>query len=351
MEELAELKRVIRKFSFDPKKGYSRLLLQLFGYLGNGKSSFINTCKYVWDDGEFINHTTAKSEDGPTTMARLSYPLTKTITLVDNRGCTTMDSYEVGEIYAQLANLLPLDKLVEWSKGYELARRIKRAEYSVKTTDFIFPIFVHSVKKSIAPREFLQYRELLSKAREGNVAEKEKIFNNLGVERIFAFENYTPMDNIKTQGRHEDVLKFLHEVIMDVQFRLTQPQNPEREMIKHKRIVLNYIKYQEEETEKISKQKITGERPDVSKQIEKEKEIERIRRALGQQIEQSDPEFGQQRMRDREEKLQQLEADIKREHGRGVLEVEIRNLEDLLKRENNEKKLGKRPNGDSCVLQ
>ncbi|CAH2308198.1 Hypothetical predicted protein [Pelobates cultripes] len=248
MEELAELRRVIRKFSFDPKTGYSRLLLQLFGYLGNGKSSFINTCKYVWDEGEFINHAGAGNDHGSRTKIRNSFPLTKTITLVDNRGCATMDSYETGEIYAQLGNLLPLDKPVEWSKGYQLVDRIKRAEHYVQTSDFIFPIFVYSPSYTFLGYEGEIVREaqrkfelrssikasgtrdvtrifpivVLTQKTYGDVAEKEKIFRNLGVERIFAFENYSPKDHIKTRGRHEDVLRFLHEVISDVQFRLKQ---------------------------------------------------------------------------------------------------------------------------------
>ncbi|CAH2308203.1 Hypothetical predicted protein [Pelobates cultripes] len=109
MEELAELRHRIKNFHFKRQLGYSRLLIQMFGFLGNGKSSFINTCKYVWDGGEFINHTGASGDHGGHTLMRIAYPLTKTITLVDNRGCAKLNSFETGELYAQLANLLPLN--------------------------------------------------------------------------------------------------------------------------------------------------------------------------------------------------------------------------------------------------
>lgn len=41
------------------------------------------------------------------------------------------------------ANLLPLDKPVGWSKGFELADRIVEAEPHVKASDFTIPIFVY----------------------------------------------------------------------------------------------------------------------------------------------------------------------------------------------------------------
>ncbi|CAJ0949422.1 unnamed protein product [Ranitomeya imitator] len=49
-----ERRRKIRDFTFDKCKrgnqGFQRILLQLFGYLGHGKSSFINTVMCVWSN-------------------------------------------------------------------------------------------------------------------------------------------------------------------------------------------------------------------------------------------------------------------------------------------------------------
>lgn len=100
----AELRDLIGSFSFQKCKrgsqGFRRVLLQLFGFLGHGKSSFINTCKYVWEDMGFSNIAKASDDDEGHTMVRITYPLTQTITLVDNRGFCKMGSYETGEIFA-----------------------------------------------------------------------------------------------------------------------------------------------------------------------------------------------------------------------------------------------------------
>ncbi|KAM8962444.1 uncharacterized protein RCH25_037988 [Pelodytes ibericus] len=289
MEDVAALKRSIKKFNFKRgrygSQGFSRLLIQLFGYLGNGKSSFINTCKYVWDDGPFKNIARSSSDHKGHTMVRISYPLTKKITLVDNRGCGKMDGYEAGEIFAQLGNFLPLDQAVEWNGSYELDQRIRRARPLVQSSDFIVPIFIHSVKKRIACVEIRQYREFLTMARDitgifpivvlthktlGDVAEQERIFRNIGVERIYAFENYTPENHIKTRGRDEDVLMFLLDVIKDVQFRLSEKRNPEREMMERKVTIFTYLDQCEKEQDKV--------KPAAEEQ--EERNLERLRRKL-----------------------------------------------------------------------
>ncbi|CAH2308200.1 Hypothetical predicted protein [Pelobates cultripes] len=110
MDDIPRLRRNIQSFDFHHcslgSQGFNRVLLQLFGFAGHGKSSFINSCKYVWDDGEFCNIAKAGRDDGARTTERISYELTKTITLVDNRGCSKMDDYEKGEIFAQLGGSL-----------------------------------------------------------------------------------------------------------------------------------------------------------------------------------------------------------------------------------------------------
>ncbi|KAM4632574.1 uncharacterized protein O3C94_019112 [Discoglossus pictus] len=253
--------------------GYTRVLLQFFGYLGQGKSSFINTCKYVLEDKEFETYADVKLSDGGNTTARISYSLTDCMTLVDNRGCATMNSYESGEIFAQLGNLLPLDEEVQWNKGYDnIMERIVRAEKSVKSSDFIFPIFVYSVKKGIAPEEVSDIKKLLETARDltcifpyvvlthktnGNLQAMKTILEGMGVERIFALENFTPEDHLKTRGRHEEVLKFFLEVIEDVKFRVAHVMDPEHEREKRKEFILKFLHDREIEKEReLQKEKI-----------------------------------------------------------------------------------------------
>lgn len=66
-------------------------------------------------------------------------------------------------------------------------------------------------------------------------------FKTLGVERIFALENYSLEDHRKSASKHEEVLSFLYEVIKDVEFQVSQPRDPEEEMTERKTFVLRYI--------------------------------------------------------------------------------------------------------------
>ncbi|KAG8545362.1 hypothetical protein GDO81_021034 [Engystomops pustulosus] len=142
-----ERRRKIRDFSFDKCKkgnqGFQRILLQLFGYNGHGKSSFINSIICAWFKSDYKNYANSGGNVKASTEHRMTYPLTNNIVLVDNRGCPTMTAHETGEIFAQLANLLPLDRRVKWSKGLRLPDRIVEAEPHVKGSGFIIPIFIY----------------------------------------------------------------------------------------------------------------------------------------------------------------------------------------------------------------
>ncbi|XP_068103340.1 uncharacterized protein [Hyperolius riggenbachi] len=266
--DIHELKAFIQYFNLESLKvnyGYKRVLVQLFGYLGHGKSSFINSCKYVLDGGPYENCAGAGSSDEGRTTKRISYKLTDRIILVDNRGCATMSSYETGEIFAQLVNLLPLDQTVEWSKGFQLVNRIVEAESEVQKSDFIFPVFIYSLKMGIYEQDIGNIGNLLVTAQKltgmfpfvvlthkthGKLTEIESIFQDMGAERIFAFENYTPEDHFKTRGKHEEVLKFFNEVIKEVHFLLEQPRIPEIDFKQRKQLVLKFIYDREMESQR-----------------------------------------------------------------------------------------------------
>ncbi|KAG8429501.1 hypothetical protein GDO86_020017 [Hymenochirus boettgeri] len=291
MDTIPELTEYIKNFTLDQcprgNQGYDRVLLQLFGFLGHGKSSFINTCKYVLDDGEFKVYADVTKTQGGNTTARITYPLTDTMTLVDNRGCSVMNNYEIAEIYAQLANLLPLDVGVEWNKGFGLADRIVEAESSIKSSDFIFPIFVYSVKKGLAYEEMEELKDLLQYARDlteifpvvvlthktsGDLADVTKKFINMGAEQIFALDNFTPDDNIRTRGRHEDILNFFCEVIKDITFRLERTGDPVQKKMERKKKVLNFV-YEREmrnKDEEIKRSRMNEER--MKRQMEEKKD-------------------------------------------------------------------------------
>ncbi|XP_073416770.1 uncharacterized protein [Dendrobates tinctorius] len=258
MQSIPEMTDYIKNFSLQDcnNKGFSRVLLQLFGYLGHGKSSFINTSKYVLDDTEYKIYADVKNNDGGNTKERFTYELTDTLTLVDNRGCSIMNEYETGEIFAQLGNLLPLNQTVSWSKGIGLVDRIVQAERLVQTSDFIYPIFVYSVKKGLSNNEAVEIKELLTTARNltgifplvvlthktnSNLGDVRTKFENMDVERIFPLENFTPEDHMKTRGKHEDVLKLFIEIIKDIEYRMERFSSPEDEREKRKQFVLNFV--------------------------------------------------------------------------------------------------------------
>ncbi|XP_073505080.1 uncharacterized protein [Phyllobates terribilis] len=261
-----ELRRFVKDFSFDRCKrgnqGFNRILIQLFGLLGHGKSSFINTCIYVWEDCEFQNWSKAVGAYGGHTTERIPYKLTETLTLVDNRGCATMEDKESGVIFAQLG---------------------------------VVPIVVLTYKTA------------------GSLTEMEGIFRDIGVDRIFSFENYTTEDHMKTRGKHEEVLKFLCEVIKDVQFRVEQPRDPSEEMKMRRKFVLNYIHEcgMKEQQRKVEKKKAVDHALLEKRHQQKEEEMKKRREA-------------EQRQHDEEFKRLQEELQWERERDRERQEEELR---------------------------
>eukprot|EP00079_Xenopus_tropicalis_P038939 XP_017952710.1 PREDICTED: uncharacterized protein LOC101733769 [Xenopus tropicalis] len=251
----------IRRFSLDNcalgSQGYNRVLLQLFGYMGHGKSALINSCKYVLDDGEYHIYAKALASHKSVTYSRTAYPLTDTITIVDNRGCATFNAYETGEIYAQLGNFIPLNQRVEWTNNYiQMINRLEDSEMDPNFTDFTIPVFVYSVKKGLAEGEKKETKEFIDNCRKmtgvypivvlthktsGDFLQAEKEFLLMGVEKVIKVENYTREDHGRTQGRHKEILHFLYSVLEDVNFQMRYRKNPRKERIERKKFLLNFL--------------------------------------------------------------------------------------------------------------
>ncbi|KAM3915988.1 uncharacterized protein RB166_015355 [Leptodactylus fuscus] len=256
----AERRRKIRDFTFDKCKrgnqGFDRILLQLFGYVGHGKSSFINSAMCVWSNSEYENLAKAANTDESHTTQRFTFRLTEKIVMVDNRGCSSLNTYETGEIFAQLANLLPVDKPVGWSKGFKLVDRIVEAEPYVKASDFIIPIFVYSVTNLPPPGLKEELKAIFNTATEltkvvpivvlthkndKNYTEVSNMFRDIGVERMINLENYTQENRKRKKETDEQIIQFLYEVISDAQFHADHPRNADQEMIDRKKFVVKYI--------------------------------------------------------------------------------------------------------------
>ncbi|KAM5152264.1 uncharacterized protein ACMZJ9_010468 [Mantella aurantiaca] len=258
-----QLKDHIRSYSLNDcplgNQGFNRILLQLFGYLGHGKSSLINSCKHVLQDRgrEFTAVAQSGAADGGLTMERKSYPLTHTITIVDNRGCATLNGYETGEIYAQLGSFIPLDTRVEWTQGFEeMLTRLEGSEIDPSFSDLIVPVFVYSVKKDLTDAEGQEIRTFLTNCRNltgifpiivltnktsGNFSKLRDLFEGMGAEEIFAVENYTEEDHFETRGRHLQFLNLMHKVLEDVNFKMQKKIDPKKERAKHKTFLLSFL--------------------------------------------------------------------------------------------------------------
>ncbi|XP_063285186.1 uncharacterized protein LOC134571067 [Pelobates fuscus] len=245
-----QLKDYIYNFSLADSaqggRGYNRVLLQLFGYTGHGKSSFINSCKFVLD-GEYrtIAESGQRESGGAMTMVRNAYKLTDTITIVDNRGFKNMDNIEKIQINSQLANLLPLNQEVKWAEEYDDILCIINKKSDSDYTDIIVPIFVYSVKTNLTKDEDNEVREFLETCQEmtrinptivltnktsGNYSNVEE---RLGTKRVFPVENYTEDRQLATREKHIDILNIIKSVLDDVKFSLEHGSDPEEERTEH----------------------------------------------------------------------------------------------------------------------
>ncbi|XP_073493809.1 uncharacterized protein [Phyllobates terribilis] len=254
--------------------GYKRILLQLFGFSGHGKSSFVNSCIYTLQDGIFQAKASASLRYGGKTMERLAYKLTDCITLVDNRGHGKMMNSETGEIYAQLGNFLPLNKKVEWKTDFvEIMSSVEDSDMEPNYSDFVVPIFVYSVKNTMSDDVFSNVKTFFKNCRNLTgvypiVVLTNKLskpysdlvskFKETGVEQIHAVENYTPSDNLKTRGRCNDLQVIIENALKDAKFRMEQKRDPIKERVERKKFILKFA-YQftvaEKEKEATKKEK------------------------------------------------------------------------------------------------
>ncbi|XP_073490853.1 kinesin-like protein KIF13A [Aquarana catesbeiana] len=270
-------RELIKNFSFNDCKlgnqGYNRVLLQLFGLVGNGKSAFINSCIYaLGENKQFENWAKALGGFSGETQYRTTYQLTETITIVDNRGMLTLCDRETVEIYAQLGNLLPLNEPVEWFYNYETYLNRILDRNMEKNTDFIVPVLVQKAG-CIYDKEKEEYRIMLDTARKltgvtpviiltrksrGEQSKERSFFEDLGIapQNIYTIENYTKEDHWKSREKDEQILKILLHIIEDVKFAVRFNRAAEPEKNQRLTFVLNHLSKMkiEEETAHLLRQ-------------------------------------------------------------------------------------------------
>ncbi|XP_071971243.1 uncharacterized protein [Engystomops pustulosus] len=257
--DVQERRKYIQQFTVNSvaENGCKRILIQLFGLMGHGKSSLINSCIYTLGDKEYEMKVEASGSDGSHTTERITYQLTECITMVDNRGFQYMADNEFGQVYAQLGNFFPLNQKVEWKKDFvELMSKVEDSDATPNYSDFIVPIFVHSAKSVMSDTEISSVKTFFSGCKnmtgvypivvlthrlsktDSNLEGK---FRRTGAEQILEVENYTGRDNIKTRGRCSDLLAVIENALRDVKFRIEQNWNPVTERIKRKKFLLKFM--------------------------------------------------------------------------------------------------------------
>ncbi|XP_069591800.1 capping protein inhibiting regulator of actin dynamics-like [Ranitomeya imitator] len=147
----------------------------------------------------------------------------------------------------------------------------------------------------------------------GSLTKTEGIFRDLGIDRIFSFENYTREDHMKTRGKHEEVLKFLCEVIKDVQFRVEQPRDPSEEMKTRRIFVLKYIHECDikEQQRKVEMKKAIDQALQEKRHKQQEEEMKKQREEEERQQEEEFKRHQQELRREKEHEQARQEEDIR----------------------------------------
>ncbi|XP_053312280.1 uncharacterized protein LOC128474049 [Spea bombifrons] len=279
MEEVRGLTKKILDYRLENNgegKGYNHIMMQIFGYMGNGKSSLINSLMSIVKEERYRTLApvaTGHEKNGALTTHRTSYPLTDTITLVDNRGFGPMDSYEEQEIYAQLANILPLNEKVIWEKSF--MDTVIKVQGSVENRkDLLVPLYIYSAEQGCSSKPndiktFLQNCQkmtgilpiiVLTKSTSSKLAGVCKQFQDMGMESIIAIENYIPENNIRTPGKDTKLLSVLTEALRLVDFRIQTLSDPEADHNERMKLLLSLAnereieKVREEERKKIDEE-------------------------------------------------------------------------------------------------
>ncbi|XP_071970202.1 uncharacterized protein [Engystomops pustulosus] len=259
--DVQERRRYIQQFKVQDnslaENGYRRILLQLFGCTGHGKSTFINFCIYTLGDGEYELKAEASGSPSAVTSERRAYQLTDCITIVDNRGFGLSPEDVIGEICAQLGNFLPLNQRVERIRDFvEIMSKVEDSDLTPNYSDFIVPIYIQSVIETATCKEFLRLKTFFQNCRfmtgmypivvftnkhRAPYSELESLFQMAGAEHIHAVENYTEDDNVKTRGRCNDLLAVIEDALRDAKFCMEQRRDPVRERIERKKFLLKCI--------------------------------------------------------------------------------------------------------------
>ncbi|KAM5151733.1 uncharacterized protein ACMZJ9_009980 [Mantella aurantiaca] len=212
--------------------GFQRVAIQLFGFLGHGRSSLINSCVCVVKDEEYQNVAGAGMTEGALTIQRNEYELTNTLVIVDNRGFKTMKRTEIIEACAQIRSLRDIGE-VSWDKDNltETLQQFPR-KYQNRPADFILPVMVYSATNVWNPSEAEDMQLFITQAFRitgihpivvitrcdvQNFDTIKQKFGELGVTKRLSVENYTENDYIRTEEKDRKILELVHVCVQEAE--------------------------------------------------------------------------------------------------------------------------------------
>ncbi|XP_077305748.1 uncharacterized protein LOC143925042 [Lithobates pipiens] len=220
--------------------GFQRMAIQLFGSMGHGKSSLVNSCVCVAKDEEYQNLAGAGMTQGGLTKQRKEYELTNTLVIIDNRGFSKMKPQETTEACAQIRSLRDFGK-VSWKKD-NLKETLKQfpLKYQNRPADFILPVLVYSANQDWSPSEGDDIQQFITHAfritgihpvvvitqcgAQNFDAIKWK-FGELGATKRLWVENYTENDYTRTEEKDQKILEFLHVCIQEAERAIRMRKN------------------------------------------------------------------------------------------------------------------------------
>ncbi|XP_075037555.1 uncharacterized protein LOC142098619 [Mixophyes fleayi] len=246
--------------------GIQRVLLQVFGMLGHGKSSLINSCLCVVKNVGYKNLAVSGPSFGGITMTREEFELTSKLVLIDNRGFSKLSATEIMECNAQFRSLRRLGE-VTWTEKpltEELGRFMEQRKH--RLVDFMVPVFVYSCARPWNNDDGKEVEKVLREAHRstginpiivitnrfsGDSVDIMSKFRGFGSTRIVTLENYTTENQTRTPEADGRILEFLNICIVEAELGIGRmaEQDPMA------RLDNQMIKQVEQKTEMLRKKK------------------------------------------------------------------------------------------------
>ncbi|XP_072288312.1 uncharacterized protein [Pyxicephalus adspersus] len=223
---------------------FQRVAIQVFGFLGHGKSSLINSCLCVLNNVEYENVSGAGMTQGGLTTQRHEHGLTNTLVMIDNRGFSKLNPQEILEACAQIRSLRDIGEVTWDIDNLNETLRQFPLKYQNRPADFILPVLVYSAAKPWNPSEGEDIQKFISEAfkitgihpivvitkcASENYNNLRKNFGELGATKRLCLENYTENDYTRTEEKDGKFLEFLHVCIQEAERGIKIRQNQDNQ--------------------------------------------------------------------------------------------------------------------------